>query len=214
VSFSGVFHIHLRSGVRTQTCPLFLMPLRQSPRFPLVLWLFTHAGLREGANPNLSAFCIATATIALICRDSFGLLGRSECGKVRTQTCPLFQAWRPQSPVVHAGREGKLMEKRTFREAPMSGVLAIPEALFFVQDRVRGLFALLRRPKVDREAFQAPPREWIINLMREGGEELHGDWASACSSSPQQHRQNSCQRTPRERVPAGLVSHRSQCRCE
>jgi hypothetical protein len=123
VSFSGVFHIHLRSGVRTQTCPLFLMPLRQSPRFPLVLWLFTHAGLREGANPNLSAFCIATATIALICRDSFGLLGRSECGKVRTQTCPLFQAWRPQSPVVHAGREGKLMEKRTFREAPMSGVL-------------------------------------------------------------------------------------------
>src|SRR5512136_936178 len=36
-------------------------------------------------------------------------------------------------------------------------------------------FARLVRPKVDREAFQAPPRIWIMNLMRQGGKELRGE---------------------------------------
>jgi integrase len=36
-------------------------------------------------------------------------------------------------------------------------------------------FARLVRPKVDREAFQAPPRTWIMNLMRQGGRMLRGD---------------------------------------
>jgi integrase len=36
-------------------------------------------------------------------------------------------------------------------------------------------FARLVRPKVDREAFQSPPRAWIINLMRQGGKELRGE---------------------------------------
>jgi integrase len=36
-------------------------------------------------------------------------------------------------------------------------------------------FARLVRPKVDREAFQAPPRTWIMNLMSQGGRELRGE---------------------------------------
>jgi integrase len=36
-------------------------------------------------------------------------------------------------------------------------------------------FARLVRPKVDREAFQAPPRNWMMNLMRQGGKELRGE---------------------------------------
>jgi integrase len=36
-------------------------------------------------------------------------------------------------------------------------------------------FARLVRPKVDREAFQAPPRIWIMNLMRQGGRQLRGE---------------------------------------
>ena len=31
------------------------------------------------------------------------------------------------------------------------------------------------RPKVDRELFQAPPRSWIMQLMRRGIQELHGE---------------------------------------
>jgi integrase len=36
-------------------------------------------------------------------------------------------------------------------------------------------FARLVRPKLDREAFQAPPRAWIINLMNQGAKELRGE---------------------------------------
>jgi integrase len=36
-------------------------------------------------------------------------------------------------------------------------------------------FARLVRPKLDCEAFQAPPRTWIMNLMRQGGRMLRGD---------------------------------------
>jgi integrase len=36
-------------------------------------------------------------------------------------------------------------------------------------------FARLARPKVDRVAFQSPPRTWIMNLMREGGRMLRGE---------------------------------------
>jgi hypothetical protein len=36
-------------------------------------------------------------------------------------------------------------------------------------------FARLVRRKVDREAFQAPSRPWIMNLMRQGGKELRRD---------------------------------------
>jgi integrase len=36
-------------------------------------------------------------------------------------------------------------------------------------------FARLVRPKLDREAFQSPPRIWIMNLMRQGGKELRGE---------------------------------------
>jgi hypothetical protein len=36
-------------------------------------------------------------------------------------------------------------------------------------------FARLVRPKVDREAFQSPPRTWIMNLMRQGGRMLRGE---------------------------------------
>ncbi len=36
-------------------------------------------------------------------------------------------------------------------------------------------FAQLVRPKVDREPFTAPPREWIQELMRQGIDELRGE---------------------------------------
>jgi hypothetical protein len=36
-------------------------------------------------------------------------------------------------------------------------------------------FARLVRPKVDREAFQSPPRTWIVNLMNQGAKELRGE---------------------------------------
>ncbi len=36
-------------------------------------------------------------------------------------------------------------------------------------------FARLVRPKMDREPFQAPPRSWIMQLMRRGMKELGGD---------------------------------------
>jgi integrase len=36
-------------------------------------------------------------------------------------------------------------------------------------------FARLVRPKVDRELVQAPPRSWIMQLMRRGIQELHGE---------------------------------------
>ena len=36
-------------------------------------------------------------------------------------------------------------------------------------------FAPLVRPKVDREPFQAPSREWIMQLMRRGVDELQGE---------------------------------------
>jgi integrase len=35
-------------------------------------------------------------------------------------------------------------------------------------------FARLIRPKIDREPFQSPPREWIIKLMRQGIKDLKG----------------------------------------
>jgi integrase len=40
-------------------------------------------------------------------------------------------------------------------------------------------FARLVRPKVDREAFQAPLRAWIMNLMNRGGRMLRGGARSA-----------------------------------
>jgi len=40
---------------------------------------------------------------------------------------------------------------------------------------VRNPFKELVRPKVDREAFLAPPRAWITELMRQGIDELRGD---------------------------------------
>jgi len=40
---------------------------------------------------------------------------------------------------------------------------------------VQNLFAKLVLPKVDREAFPAPPRKWITELMRQGVRELDGD---------------------------------------
>jgi integrase len=36
-------------------------------------------------------------------------------------------------------------------------------------------FAQLVRPKVDRESFHAPPRSWIMQLMRQGIKELSGE---------------------------------------
>jgi hypothetical protein len=55
-------------------------------------------------------------------------------------------------------------------------------------DRAKSPFARLVRPKVDREAFQAPLRAWIMNLMRQGAKELRGErgwslcwrWAVGC----------------------------------
>jgi integrase len=46
---------------------------------------------------------------------------------------------------------------------------------------VQNPFAKLVRPKLDREAFPAPPRAWITRLMRRGIRELSGDtrWAFA-----------------------------------
>jgi integrase len=40
---------------------------------------------------------------------------------------------------------------------------------------IQNPFVQLVRPKVDREPFQAPSREWITQLMRRGVDELQGD---------------------------------------
>jgi integrase len=40
---------------------------------------------------------------------------------------------------------------------------------------VQNPFKQLVRPKVDREPFHSPPRDWITKLMRRGVEELEGD---------------------------------------
>ena len=40
---------------------------------------------------------------------------------------------------------------------------------------VQNPFARLVKPKVDREPFRAPPREWINQLMHRGVEELQGE---------------------------------------
>ena len=39
---------------------------------------------------------------------------------------------------------------------------------------VQNPFARLVKPKVDREAFPAPPRAWITRLMGQGIQELNG----------------------------------------
>jgi hypothetical protein len=52
-------------------------------------------------------------------------------------------------------------------------------------------FARLVRPKVDRQALQAPPRIWIMNLMRQRGRKQRGEaswrlcwrWVAGCGGA-------------------------------